>query len=43
MVFGESLPTSGSHLLEIRILGTKYFFSTGTWVDLDAFMIPART
>ena len=38
MVFTKSWSTSKSHTLEIRALGTKRSASTGTRVDVDAFV-----
>jgi hypothetical protein len=39
VVFSEALPDSGSHTLEIRVLGTKNSSSSGKRVDVDAFVV----
>jgi beta-lactam-binding protein with PASTA domain len=38
VVFQRSFPTVGTHTIEIRVLGTKTTASTGTRVDVDAFV-----
>jgi hypothetical protein len=38
MVFRRTFPTAGTHTIEVRVLGTKATASTGTRVDVDAFV-----
>jgi hypothetical protein len=38
VVFQRSFPTVGTHTIRIRVLGTKATASTGTRVDVDAFV-----
>ena len=39
VVFAKSWSTSGSHTLEVRVLGDKSWSSGGTRVDVDAFSV----
>ncbi|MDP9352305.1 MAG: M4 family metallopeptidase [Chloroflexota bacterium] len=39
VVFTQSWATSGSHTMEIRVLGARNTASTGTQVDVDAFAV----
>jgi hypothetical protein len=38
MVFTKKWTTSGNHVLEVRVLGTKNAASAGKQVDVDAFV-----
>jgi hypothetical protein len=38
-VYTQSWSTSGTHTLEVRVLGTKNTASSGTRVDVDAFVV----
>ena len=38
MLFTKSWGTSGNHVLEVRVLGTKNASSSGKQVDVDAFV-----
>jgi hypothetical protein len=39
VVFSKEWATSGSHTLVVRLLGTKNASSSGTRVDIDAFVV----
>lgn len=38
VVFRKAFAASGSHTVEVRVLGTKNASATGTRVDIDAFV-----
>jgi TRAP-type uncharacterized transport system substrate-binding protein len=38
-VFTKAVSATGTHKLEVRVLGTKNASSTGTRVDVDAFVV----
>ena len=39
IVYSRTFPSSGPHTLEVRPTGTRHPYSTGTRVDLDAFVV----
>ena len=39
IIFGKSWTTAGSHTIEVRALGTRNASSSGTRVDVDAFVV----
>ncbi len=39
VVYTQSWSTSGTHVLEVRVLGTKNTASSGTRADVDAFVV----
>ncbi len=41
-VFFKDFGTPGTHKLEVRVLGLKNALSTGTWVDVDGFIVAGR-
>jgi hypothetical protein len=38
VIYSASLDSAGTHTLEVRVLGTKRAASSGTRVDVDAYL-----